>query len=319
MGRRGRLGLTLLTAFSILPLPNLRAHQPSLADQSSPSQQEPSFRSASSELVVLPVVVADKHEQTVADLGRDQFTVFDNGRRVPIQFFSAEDAPVTVGLVIDASSSMRRKLGAVIAASVRFAALSNPDDELFTVRFNDNVHDLVPDHRFLFASDRVALESALGSMVPEGQTALYDALVDALDHLDEGTRARKVLIVISDGGDNASTATRDTVLARARRSNAVIYTIGLFDDNDPDANPRVLKALANATGGERFMPRSTGPLLSICEHIAHEVRSGYTIGYEPPDRDGFYHHVRVVVDAPDRKLNVRTRPGYFAGKETTRQ
>jgi VWFA-related protein len=307
----------ILAAWSVLPY-HAFLRSPAHTGQS-PAAQEPAFRSISSDLVVLPVIVSDKRGQPVADLGRDQFAVFDNGRRVPIEFFSAEDTPVTVGLVVDASSSMRRKLGAVIAASARFASLSNPDDELFTLRFNDDVRDAVPDHRFLLAADRLALEAALGTMVPEGRTALYDALIAGLEHLDEGTRARKVLIVMSDGGDNASSATLDEVLARARRSNATIYTIGLFDNDDPDANPRVLKALAAATGGERFMPRSTGPLLSICEHIAREVRSGYTIGYEPPDHDGAFHRVRVVVEAPDRKIDVRTRPGYFAGTEAARK
>jgi Ca-activated chloride channel family protein len=281
------------------------------------SAQEPSFRSSSTELVVLPVVVTDKHGQFIADLDKGRFTVFDNGRRVNIDFFSGEDAPVAVGLVVDASSSMGPKLGEVVAAALRFASSSNPDDELFAIRFNDDVKDALPDRRFLLASDRVALQRALTSMRAQGRTALYDALLAGLDHLEESSRARKILIAISDGGDNASQGTLDRVLARARRSNVTIYTIGLFDDVDPDKNPRVLKELARTTGGERFLPRSAGPLVQVCERIAREIRSGYTIGYAPPDRDGFYHRVRVVVDAGDRHVEVRTRPGYFAGRDTS--
>jgi VWFA-related protein len=281
------------------------------------SAQEPSFRSTSSELVVLPVVVTDKHGRFVSELDRERFTVFDNGRPVPVELFSTEDTPVSVGLVIDASSSMRTKLGEVVAAALRFAALSNPQDELFAIRFNDDVRDAIRDRRFLLANDRRALESALMALVPEGRTALYDALVFGIDHLADGTRPRKILIVISDGGDNASHATLDRVLARARASNATIYTIGLFEDDDPDKNPGVLKSLAQATGGERFLPRSAGSLLQACERIAREIRSGYTIGYVPPDRDGAYHRVRVLLDTPDRRLTVRTRPGYFAGRGTT--
>jgi Ca-activated chloride channel homolog len=281
------------------------------------SAQEPSFRSSSTELVVLPVVVTGKRGQFVADLDKERFAVFDNGRRVDVDFFSNEDAPVVVGLVIDASSSMGPKLGEVIAAALRFASSSNPNDELFAIRFNDDVQDAVPDHRFLLASDRVALEGALTSMRAQGRTALYDALLVALDHLEESSRARKILIAISDGGDNASQATLDRVLARARASNATIYTIGLFDNVDPDKNPRVLKELAHTTGGERFLPRSAGPLVQVCERIAREIRSGYTIGYAPPDRDGIYHRVRVVVDAGDRHVEVRTRPGYFAARKAS--
>jgi Ca-activated chloride channel family protein len=277
--------------------------------------QEPSFRTGSSELVVLPVVVTDAQGRYMSDLPSDRFTIYDNGRRVPIELFSNEDAPVTVGLIIDASGSMRAKLGEVMAAALMFARSSNPQDELFAVRFNDDVRDVVPDRPFLMASDIGALESAVTSIRADGRTALYDGLMAGLDHLAKGTRARKVLIVVSDGGDNASEATRDRVLARARDSNAAIYTIGIYDDDDVDKNPGVLKSLASTTGGERYLPRSPGDLLRACEHIAREIRGGYTIGYVPPARDGAYHRVKVEIDpASARRLNVRTRPGYVAAR-----
>jgi Ca-activated chloride channel family protein len=281
------------------------------------SAQEPVFRSGSSELVVLPVIVTDKQGRYVSDLPGAQFAIFDNGRRVPIQLFTNEDTPVTVGLIIDASSSMRPKIGEVIAAALRFARLSNPQDELFAVRFNDDVQDVMPIPPFLLAGDLANLEKAVTSIHPDGRTALYDGLMDGLDHLASGSRARKVLIVISDGGDNASTARLDAVLARAQASSAAIYTIGIFDPDDMDKNPGVLKSLAHATGGERFLPRSPGELLSACERIAREIRGGYTIGYVPPARDGAYHRVKVEIDpSTNRKLNVRTRPGYFAAAGT---
>jgi len=284
------------------------------------SAQEPSFKSGSAELVVLPVVVTDKQGKFVSDLTTEQFAVFDNGRRVPIEFFTNEDTPVTIGLVVDASGSMRSKIGEVVAATLAFAKSSNPNDELFAVRFNDDVQSAVSgDTPFLLASDLGRLESAMTSVRPDGQTALYDGVMMALDHLSRGSRSRKVLVVISDGGDNASTATLDDVLKRARDSNAAIYTVGIYDDNDVDRNPRVLKELAHTTGGERYLPRSPGDLLRVCNRIAREIRSGYTIGYVPPDHDGAYHRVRVVLDAQPRKLNVRTRPGYFASGRTAQQ
>src|SRR4029077_18563343 len=132
-------------------------------------------------------------------------------------------------------------------------------------------------------------------------------------HLNSGTRARKVLIVISDGGDNASDAKLEQVLARARDSNAAIYTIGVFDSDDMDKNPGVLKELARTTGGERFLPHSAGELMAACEKIARASRAGSTTGYVPPARDGAYHRVKVEIDpSVPRHLNVRTRPGYFA-------
>jgi len=275
--------------------------------------QEPSFRTGSSELVVLPVVVTDKQGRYVSDLPGERFIVFDNDRRVPIEIFTNEDTPVTVGLVVDASGSMRPKIGEVIAASLRFARSSNPQDELFAVRFNDDVQYVIPERPFLLAGDVADLENAVNGIHPDGRTALYDGLISALDHVAQGSRSRKVLIVVSDGGDNASDAKLDSVLARARASNVAIYTIGIFDADDMDKNPGVLKSLAHTTGGERFLPRSPGDLLRICERIAREIRGGYTIGYVPPAQDGAYHRVRIEIQtASGPKLNVRTRPGYFA-------
>lgn len=272
----------------------------------------PMFESATTELVVLPVTVTDRHDQLISGLPRDHFTVYDNGRRQDIALFTGEDTPVTVGLVIDDSRSMGPKMGEVIIAVLAFARTSNPADELYAIEFNDDVHDVVPG-RPLSAADVNGLRVALQTTRPDGRTALYDAVMEALARVDTGTRARKVLIVVSDGGDNASQATLDEVLARARAANVMIYTIGLFDENDADQNPGVLKQLARTTGGERFLPDSAGPLLTDCEHIAREIRSVYTIGYVPPDRDGHYHRVRVDVQPPDRrKVKVRTRPGYFA-------
>jgi Ca-activated chloride channel family protein len=274
------------------------------------------FRSASSELVTLPVTVVDKGGRLVSDLAPDQFTVYDNGRRQPIVFFSNADTPVSVAIVIDDSGSMRRKMGQVIAATLAFARSSHPDDELFVIEFNERVRDTL-DGRPLSAADASELHAALSTLDPAGQTALYDAVLDGFDHLDQGARRRRVLVLISDGGDNASAATFDQVLDRARRSNVTIYTIGLFDEGAPDTNPGVLKKLAEATGGERFLPRSPGLLIQACEQIAREIRSGYILAYEPPARDGAYHRLRVQIAGADRGLAIRTRPGYFAAAGTT--
>jgi Ca-activated chloride channel homolog len=304
----GRAGQILLYA-AALAAPSLSAF-PALP---AAYAQEASFRSDSSELVVLPVVVTDKQGRYISDLDRHRFTVFDNGRRMSIEIFTNEDTPLTIGLIIDASGSMGTKMEDVVSASLAFARLSNPEDELFAIRFNDDVQHVIRDRQFLLAQDLGALHAALRSMRPDGRTALYDAMVAGIDYLARGTRGRKALVVISDGGDNASEATRERVLARARETNAVIYTVGLFAPEDPDRNPGLLKSLARATGGERFLPRSRGELTEACERIAREIRSGYTIGYVPPDRDGNYHRVRVDVQpASSQKVNIRTRPGYFA-------
>jgi len=273
------------------------------------AQESATFHGSSSELVVLPVVVTQGNGTYVSDLTADRFTVYDNGRPQSVSLFSSEDTPVSVAVVVDDSGSMRGKIGYVSAAATVFARSSNPDDELFVIEFNDRVREPVAGGA-VRASDPQALEEALLAMRPDGQTALYDALLAALDRLELADHPRKVILLISDGGDNASRARLGDVLARARRSNVTIYAIGLFDRGAPDTNPDVLQKLADTTGGERYLPASAGPLVSACRRIAREIRSGYTLGYVPPDRDGAFHRVRVTVGGQDVK--VRTRPGYFA-------
>jgi VWFA-related protein len=284
-----------------------------LALGGSSAQGQSHFR-GSSELVVLPVTVTDDDGRLVPDLPGDRFAVYDNGRQQPIALFTNADTPVSVALVIDDSGSMRTKLGEVIAAATTFLRLSNPDDEIFALEFNDSVRDALGGRR-LTAADTPELQSALEGLVPQGRTALYDALLDGLTHLEQSAFARKVLILMSDGGDNASEATLDDVLTRAMRSTVTIHAIGLFDPGDRESNGGVLKRLATATGGERFLPRSAGLLVQACQRIAREIRSGYTIGFEPLQRDGKYHRVQVRVQGADNRrdrLVARTRPGYFA-------
>jgi Ca-activated chloride channel family protein len=302
---RCRVVLALLVALVLRPA--VAAQDQRLAS--------PSFRSAS-EQAMLPVTVTDRDGGFVAGLPRERFVVLDNGRAQEITLFSNADTPVSVALVLDNSGSMRGKLGDVIIATLAFARSSNPDDELFAIEFNDRVRDAL-DGRSLAASDQSELETALRRLAPAGQTALYDALSSALNRLDSAVHTRKVLVLLSDGGDNASRmATLDEVIARAQRSDVTIFTIGLFDPAAPDTNPRVLKRLAEATGGERLLPKSPGVLLKACERIALAIRTSYTIGFVPPARDGGYHRVQVRVDDLDgRRLTARTRPGYVAGKD----
>lgn len=299
------IGLAAVIACAVA----LHAQQPTTA----PSQ--PTFHSGTSDLVVLPVVVTDRQGRLVGDLPQSAFTVKDNGTDRPVLLFSNEDVTVSVGLVIDASFSMRPKMGEVVAAALRFAQLSRSDDELFVLAFNDDVQEVLPDRQFVKAGDTETLQQALAALRPDGRTSLYDGIMAGLDRLDRASRARRILIVFSDGGDNASETTLEEVRTRARRSNAQIYTIGLFDDDDRDRNPGVLGSLAESTGGARFLPRSAGPLLQSCERIAREIRGAYTVGYEPPVRDGRYRRISVSVTAPDRRLSARTRPGYVAPEQ----
>jgi Ca-activated chloride channel family protein len=265
----------------------------------------------------MPVTVTNGNDRLVAGLTQDRFRVYDNDRPVDIRFFSSEDAPVAVALVIDNSASMRSRHGEVVAAAASFARLSNPADEMLAIVFNEDVEDALGG-RHLTAADETELANALDAVRPDGRTALYDALMAALDRLDGVETARRVMILLSDGGDNASTASLDAVLDRARRSNVTIYAIGLVDAMNSDVDTGVLKKLSALSGGERYLPASPGGLLQACGRIAREIRQSYTVSIEPA-RDGAFHRLRVAVMGPDgRKLTVRTRPGYLAPRSAVR-
>jgi VWFA-related protein len=209
---------------------------------------------------------------------------------------------------------MRGRREQVTAAAAAFADMSHPLDEFFTLNFNESVWlGLPPD--VAFTEDMDELGAALSSAPAYGMTALYDAVDRALNHLQLGRRDRKALIVVSDGGDNASAQTLDVVLEHARRTGALIYSVTLDNHDDPDANPRVLKKLAGETGARAFTPGSADDVMRAFAQIAREVRSAYTIGFVPTATpDAGFRPVRVVVDVGGRRgLTVRTRAGYYAG------
>jgi VWFA-related protein len=266
------------------------------------------------DVVVLHATVQDHRDILVSGLDKENFQVYEDGVLQPIKYFSHEDIPVTVGLVIDNSGSMKTKRSDVIAAALTFARSSNPQDQMFVVNFNERVSFGLPEST-PFTDQVPQLEVALSRIAADGQTALYDAVAAALAHLKKGNRDKKVLIVISDGGDNASKHKLSEITALAGEPDAIIYTIGLFDERDGEQKPRVLKQLAQDTGGEVFLPESIDDLVPICKRIAHDVRSQYTLGYIPTNRkrDGTYRVIRVKASAPQhRHLSIRTRTGYFA-------
>jgi VWFA-related protein len=288
--------------------------------QDPPSIEDPYFHiSVNVDLVALPVTVRDAKGRAVSDLRREDFEVYDAGARQSIRLFRHEDIPVTVGLVIDHSGSMRPKMAEAIAAARTFVHASNPEDEMFVVNFNERVQVGLP-REIPFTNRFDQLELAIRRETVAGMTALYDALVEALDRVGSGGREKKALIVISDGGDNASKHTLPEVLKLAARSTAVVYTIGIFDSDDPDRNPDVLRRLAHASGGEAFFPASADGIVADCESIARDIRGQYLIGYVPtptPQQPG-YRAIRVNVRAPGKgKLMARTRAGYFAGEAAT--
>jgi VWFA-related protein len=282
--------------------------------------QEPPVFKAQSELVVLHVMVKDRNGSYVGGLTADAFEVLEENRPQPIAFFAPEDAPVTIGLLIDSSGSMAHVRDHIIAALAAFIQSSNPKDEVFAVVFNDDVRT-VPDSAAHFVNDANALRNLLADVfVPAGRTRLYDALVEGLSYVTTGTRNRRVLVVLSDGGDNASQSTFADALILTQASNVVVHTVALVDPLDEEASPKRLKRLADASGGTAFTPRDAGNVDRAFQQIAHDIRSSYTIGYQPANtrlRPGL-RRIRVEVHAPDgRRLVARTRNAYLAGQSSS--
>jgi Ca-activated chloride channel homolog len=268
-------------------------------------------------LVVLQATVRDRQRRFAAGLREQDFDVYDDGVLQSIRLFQHEDVAVTVGLVVDHSISMGPKLAEVTAAAKSFVQFSNPEDEMFVVNFNERVSMGLPG-AIRFSNDSNVLGGAIWRFPANGETALYDAIAKALERLQEGRHDKKVLLVISDGGDNASVRNLAQVTQLAERSSAIIYTIGLFDAADADRNPKVLHRLAQATGGEAFLPDRLDEVVGICERIAREIRNQYILGYVPAAaaHHGAYRTIRVVARAPGRgRLIVRTRTGYITGGE----
>ena len=280
-----------------------------------PQEPEPFRISVNADLVVLHASVRDRSGGFASGLNKASFEIFEEGVRQEIRLFHHEDVPVTVGLIVDHSGSMDKKLPDVIEAARTFVKFSSPLDEMFVVNFNENLTLGLPG-AFHFSARADELAAAISRTRAEGMTALYDAVAAGLNRLESGTRDKKILVVVSDGGDNASRLKIGELSKLAVRSGAIIYAIGIFADSDPDRNPDVLKRLAQETGGEAIFPGDLSTVTAACERIARDIRNQYTLGYAPAtqQRAGQWRTLRVTARSASRKLAVRTRSGYFTGR-----
>jgi Ca-activated chloride channel homolog len=269
------------------------------------------FRS-DTRLVVLHASVTDHRGKLLTDLGKDSFKVFENGQPQTVKIFRREDVPVSLGILVDDSGSMSSKRARVEAAALAMVRASNHDDEVFVVNFNDDAYLDVP-----FTNDIHKLEQGLARIDSRGGTAMRDAISMSLDYTNKNAKKdKKVLLVITDGNDNASTVALERVVARANQLDTLIYAIGLFADEEKrDATKarRALKLMTDETGGLAFYPKDVSEVQSLAEEIARDIRNQYTIAYEPQLQalDGSYRQIKVTVEAPG-KPTVRTRTGYYA-------
>jgi VWFA-related protein len=269
-------------------------------------------------LVVCHTTVVDKSGKLITNLKQDAFTVFENDAKQDILLFKREDIPVSMGLIIDNSGSMRPKRASVEAAALALVKDSNPDDEVFIVNFNDDAYIDNPDNKD-FLTDIDKMKEALTRIDSRGGTAMRDAIGKSIEWLKKAHKEKKVLVVVTDGVDNASTESLEDLVREARQSDVLIYSVGLLTDEEKrsaSSAKRQLNALAEATGGLTYYPKEVSEVDPIAHQVARDIRSQYTIAYKPSNDalDGTYRKIRIVLKAPGN-LTPRSRTGYYATAE----
>jgi Ca-activated chloride channel family protein len=263
--------------------------------------------------VLVQANVLDKHGHSVNDLPASDFTVYENGVRQTIDTFSHDDTPVSIGILVDNSGSMRPNVAAVDEAAMNFVRTSNPQDEVFEVLFNDEYHLVSP-----FTNDIAKLEQGLGSLDPDAGTALYDTVIRAAAYLKRyGTRPKKVLLLITDGDDDASSHNLKQTLRILQAQDApLIYCIGLTDKGDAAdfrrQSHKVLLQFAEDTGGVAYFPKNLRQVDAITRKVARDIRLQYSLVYRSNQKQPGYHTIRLEVKDPHRKnLHAYTRRGFY--------
>ncbi len=300
-------------AFAQVPIPNSAPLPPG---QNPNAGKQGSSIKVDVNLVVLHTTVVDDRKRFAEGLKPENFRVYEDKNEQKLSVFKREDVPVSMGLVIDNSGSMRDKRPRVNEAALTLVQASNPQDEAFVVNFNDDFYlDLDKD----FTNNISELKEALERIDSRGSTALRDAIIGSIDHLKKGSKDKKVLLVVTDGEDNASRNSLEKMIREVQKTDTVIYTIGLLGQENKKEAKRARKALeqiAAASGGLAFFPENVEDVHNICEQVAHDIRNQYILAYYPTNtnRDGTFRaiHVEVIPPHGRGKLLARTRNGYYA-------
>ncbi len=270
-------------------------------------------------LVVLHCSVLDRAGKLVTTLPQNAFKVMENNVEQPVKLFRREDVPVSIGIIIDNSGSMRDKRQRVEAASVQLVKASNRQDEVFVVNFNDDAYLDVP-----FTNQIAKLEEGVARIDSRGGTAMRDAISMSIDYLkQEGKKDKKVLLVVTDGNDTASTGiTLEKLVEKAQKSEVLIYGIGLLsqeESRDRKKAQRAIDALTKASGGASYYPGDVSEVEHIAEQVAHDIRNQYVIGYSPINQnlDGTFRSIKVTTSGG--RYTVRTRTGYYATPDSQKK
>ena len=302
------------TAFAQLPVPVLPPPPP--PGQNANGGQQGSSIKVDVNLVVLHTTVLDDRQRFADGLKSENFRIFEDKVEQKLSVFKREDVPVSMGLVIDNSGSMRDKRPRVNEAAITLVQASNPSDEAFVVNFNDDFYlDLDKD----FTNSIPELKEALERIDSRGSTALYDAIIGSIDHLKKASKDKRVLLIVTDGEDNTSHNSLEKTIREIQKTDTVIYAIGLLGQERKKEAKRAKKALeqiAAASGGVSYFPEDVEDVHHICEQVAHDIRNQYILAYYPTNtrRDGTFRAVTVEVIPPRGrgKLVARTRNGYYA-------
>jgi VWFA-related protein len=269
--------------------------------------------------VTLNVSVLDKSGKLMTNIPRSAFKVYEDNVEQPIKLFRREDVPVSMGLLIDNSGSMNDKRARVASAALTLAKESNPDDEVFVVNFNDD-----PYLDQSFTHDTKKLEEALSRIDARGGTAMRIAISGAIDYMKtDGKLDKKVLVVVTDGNDNASgdNPSKEQLLRKVRADGVLVYSIGLLNEEEPrEAREakRYLNSLAETSAGFAYYPKDLAEVEKITPEIAHEIRNQYTIVYSPlnGNLDGSFRKIKIELSGQYKGATVRAKNGYYATPDT---
>ncbi|OLD16657.1 MAG: hypothetical protein AUG08_06485 [Acidobacteria bacterium 13_1_20CM_2_55_15] len=278
------------------------------------AQEESIFKlNVNVDLTEVHVNVTDEKDRPVGNLNKEHFRVFENQSEQQLSVFKHEDLPISLGLVIDNSRSMEPRKQRLDAAALSFVRMSNPEDETFIVHFDDAAR-LDRD----FTNSIPVLEETLAAVKPYGQTAIYDALILALDHMHYATRSKKAVLLMTDGVDNSSKHTLNEAIEATQHAHVAVYTVGLLSESGGQKAEDSLVRIAEASGGRAFFPLTVEEARADMERVARDLREQYTLGYIPsnPSRSGQWRSVRVDVIPPrgtprTTKLYATYRHGYY--------
>jgi VWFA-related protein len=338
-----RLGLLLALASSLfagMVVPSTDEAQESKPNQRKKSRPELESRSpqekpqqkgftigVSVDLVVVHTTVLDKNGHFVSGLKQQNFSLYEDGIAQNISLFSQEDVPISMGIVLDTSGSMRSKIEMVNKAALAFIKASNPDDEIFLIGFNDEA-ELLED----YTNDVDAITDALDNIIVTGGTALYDATYLGVQKAQTGEKPKKALVVITDGEDRDSYYKLEELIEKVQESDVQVYTVGFLNEipdkglfgrwskSVPEKARDALQRISEETGAKPFFPKKVSEMSAIVSEIAYELRNQYSIGYVSSNssKDGSYRRIKIGLDketAPGHL--VRYRKGYFSPKATS--